>query len=256
MNRRFLLVISALAAMFTAACDSPAKPDPPTHSDAESLVHVTGQVLAYSSATTFSAISGANLVGWIDGGAHSGPIGRIPLDASARFDVIVDRGARVRLYAGGGTGDEIYQPCAVTVVANGNVSRDVKVVYDYSIIGAAIPASFLDSTRILSGEVYESVAGAGRKPVAFATISVNGFRDWSHDLGWPIAITRTDKDGRYIVCGLEADTSATVYVIDPLHDMLVSDVDLKSDTVLDIDLSRPPAASTTAFASALSRRKR
>jgi len=256
MRRRLLLAMSVVVLIFTAACDSHLTPDPPTASESSSIVHVSGQVLAYSSATTFNPISGANLVGWADGGEHSGPTGPIPLDSNARFTLIVDRGARLRLYAGGGTGDEIYQPCAVTVVANGNVSRDVKVVADYSIIGAAIPRSFLDGTRILSGQVYESVPGVGRQPVPFATVSVNGFRDWNHDFGWPIAITRTDNDGRYIICGLEADTSASVYVIDWRHEMLIADVDLKSDAVLDLDVSRTVDAPARAFLSGLNPRKR
>jgi len=205
----------------------------------------------YSSATTFAPIGGAHLVAWIDGGQHNGSTGPIPLDADGRFNLTVDRGARVRLYAGGGTGDEIYQPCAVTVVANGNVSRDVKVVGSYSIIGAAIPRSFLDGTRILSGVVYESAPGGGRQPVPFATVSIDGFRDWNHDLGWPIAITRTDNDGRYIICGLESDTSASVYVIDSRHDMLIADVDLRSDTVLDLEVRRTVAATARAFLSAV-----
>jgi hypothetical protein len=243
MRQHLLVGIAVVAVMFTAACEPLVAPDPPTGS----AVHVSGRVLAYYHATEFSAIGGAKLVGWVDGGAHGGPTGRIPLDVNGRFDVTVERGVRLRLYAGGGTGDEIYQPCAVTVVATGNVSRDVTVVDDYSIIGAAIPPSFLEGTRILSGQVYETVPGVGRQPVPFATVSVAGFRDWNHDLGWPIAITRSDQDGRYIICGLEGEATATVYVINPIHEMSVFVVDLNGDTVLDIELTRNPPGPTTAF---------
>lgn len=143
----------------------------------------------------------------------------------------------MRLYAGGSPGDEIYQPCAVTIDASTDVSRDVRVVDDYDVIGAAIPPVFLDRTRILSGQIFEMVDGR-RQPVAFATVSVGGYQDYSIDLGWPIANTRTDADGRYIFCGLESDTRATVFVANPVHGMFVSDVEMGGDTVLDVELIR------------------
>ena len=133
--------------------------------------------------------------------------------------------------------NETYQPCAVTVVATGDVQRDVRVVNDYDVIGAAIPPAFLERTRTLSGVVYETIAGVGRQPVPFATVSIGGFRDWNRDLGWPIANTRTDAEGRYIICGLETEPSTSLYVINPIHRMFESTVQLGGDTVLDIELT-------------------
>jgi len=157
----------------------------------------------YYRPSEFSAVGGGDLYGWIEG---SGPTGRIALGNDGRFDLAVVRGSRVRLYAGGTTGNELYQPCAVTIVADRDVTRDVRIVGDYSLIGAGIPPAFLEGTRILSGTVYEAVAGGGRRPMPFATVSVGGYREWQHELGWPIANTRTDADGRYVICGLESDT--------------------------------------------------
>jgi hypothetical protein len=54
----------------------------------------------------------------------------------------------------------------------------------YDVIGAAIPLVLLELTRILSGQVVEMVDGR-RQPVAFATVSVGGYQDFSTDLGWP-----------------------------------------------------------------------
>jgi hypothetical protein len=233
MGRRSFISIPIVAVMFSAGCESPTAPDPPN----SSTVQVSGRVLAYHGPSEFNAIGGAHLFGWIDAGGRGGPTGRIPLDDGGRFSLIVDRGARVRLYAGGDTGNEIYQPCAVTVIANSNVNRDVRVVNDYDVIGAAVPPVFLEGTRILRGEVYETVPGIGRRPVPFATVTVDGFRDWSHEIGWPTANTRTDSDGRYVLCGLEADATATIYVTDPIHEMFVSNVELSGDTVLDVELT-------------------
>lgn len=242
MGRRSFVSIPVVVVMFTAGCQSPPAPDPPN----AQTVHVSGRVLAYHGPSEFSPIGGAHLVGWIDAGGRGRPTGPIPLDENARFDLAVERGARVRLYAGGNTSNEIYQPCAVTIVANGDVNRDVRVVDDYDVIGAAVPPAFLERTRILSGVVYETVPGVGRRPVPFATVSLGGFRDWSHDLGWPIANTRTDSDGRYIICGLEADPSASIYVINPIHELFVSVVGLSGDTLLDVELTRTNAPQTTA----------
>jgi hypothetical protein len=198
---------------------------------------VTGRVLAYHQPSAFNAIGGATLLGWIEDAGGSRPTGPIALDDGGRFDLAVRHGARVRLYAGGDRGSEIYQPCAVSLTANGNITRDVRVVNDYRVIGAAVPPVFLEETRTLSGVVYETVPGGGRRPLPFATVSVGGFREFDQELGWPIANTRTDADGRYVICGLEAETSAKVYVVSFTHEMVVTDVALPSDTVLDVELT-------------------
>jgi hypothetical protein len=241
MGRRSFVSIPMVVVMFMAGCASPSAPDPPS----SPTVQISGQVLAYYRPTEFGP-NGARLFGWIEAGGRGWPTGRIPADEQARFKLTVERGARVRLYAGADTADEIYQPCAVTITANGDVKRDVKVVWDYSLIGAGVPPALLEGTRTLSGEVYETVPGIGRRPVPFATVTVGGFHDYQHDLGWPTANTRTDDDGRYVICGLEADTSTTIYVTNPIHEMFVSNVGFSGDTVLDVELKRTDARQTTA----------
>jgi hypothetical protein len=234
--RRPYFGIPAVAVLLAAGCGSAMAPDPP---DAPK-VKVSGRVLSYSGPSRFDAISGARLFGWIEAGGQGRPTGQIPLDASGRFTVVVDRGARVRLYAGGQPGDEMYQPCAVSVEASADVTRDVRVVNDYAVIGAAIPPSFLERTRTLSGQVYELVDGR-REPVPFATVSVGGFQDFSTDIGWPIANTRTDADGRYVICGLETESSATVFVVQSLHEKFEIFVEFNGDTQLDVELTRTSA---------------
>ena len=233
MGRWSIVAAPVVVVVLLTGCSSVSAPDPP---DA-SAVRVSGHVVAYSGPSEFAAIGGASLFGWVEAGGRGRATGQIPLTASGRFSIKVERGARVRLYAGGNTGNEIYQPCAVTVDAVADVSRDVRVVDDYDVIGAAIPPVFLERTRILSGQVYEVVEGR-RQPVAFATVSVGGYQDFGNALGWPIANTRTDADGRYIICGLDADTWATVYVVNPIHGMFVSEIELTGDTVLDVEVFR------------------
>lgn len=232
MYRRAFIGVPAVVAICAAGCGSPIAPADPNGQ----TVHVTGRVIAYAGSTS-SPIS-ANLFGWVDAADGGRPTGRIALDEQARFDLEVERGARVRLYAGGDTGNETYQPCAVTVVANTHVQRDVRVVTDYALIGAAVPPLFLEGTRTLSGVVFETFPGGGRRPVPFATVSIGGLRAQGHDLGWPIANTRTDSAGRYVLCGLETDPIASLYVINPIHEMFESVVHLSGDTVLDIELTR------------------
>jgi hypothetical protein len=239
MERLQRVGIPVAVLLLAAGCHPPTAPE----SRDPQNVHVTGQLLAYHGPTEFSAIGGPDLLGWVDPGDGGAPTGRIPLDENGRFDLAVPRGARVRLYAGGTTSNELYQPCAVTITAAGNVQRNVRIVDDYDVIGAAVPPAFLERTRILSGVVYENVPGGGRRPVPFATVTVGGYREWQNERGWPIANTRTDDAGRYIICGLEGDQSATVYVFkNPIRDVTESFVGLAGDTVLDIDLNTAIAA--------------
>jgi hypothetical protein len=238
MGRLSFVGIPLAVVTLAAGCNSPVAPSPQSETEA---VHVTGRVLAYSRASEFSPIGGAQLFGWIEG---SGSVGRIPLTTDGRFDLTVPRGSRVRLYAGGTTINELYQPCAVTVVADGNVTRDVRIVEDYSLIGATVPPAFLEGTRILSGTIYEAIADGGRRPVPFATVSVGGYREYQHEIGWPIANTRTDADGRYVICGLEGNTTAKIYVYrNPIQEAQESIVELSGDTVLDIELPGTESAS-------------
>jgi hypothetical protein len=234
MVRRQLAGIPAAALISLAGCNSPIAPESRTTDN----VHVTGQVLAFHGPSEFRGTGAPDLLGWVDTGDGGAPTGQIPLDESGRFDLAVPRGARVRLYAGGTTGNERYQPCAVTITAAANVHRDVRIVDDYRVIGAAVPPVFLERTRILSGVVYETAPGGGRRPVPFATVTVGGYREWQNERGWPIANTRTDNDGRYIICGLEGDLNANVYVFkNPIQDVTESVVGLDGDTVLDIDMN-------------------
>jgi hypothetical protein len=238
-RRSYLAIPAVVAGLLAAACGSPMAPNPPD----PSMVKVSGRVLAYSGPSEFAAIGGPRLFGWVDAGGQGRPTGQIPLDTGGRFTLVVERGARVRLYAGGHPGDEMFQPCAVTVDASADVTRDVRMVDDYDVIGAAIPPEFREHTRILSGQVYEVVDGR-REPVPFSTVSVGGFRDFSTDIGWPIANTRTDADGRYVICGLEMESSATVYVVNPLHEMFEVFVEFSGDMELDVELTRATATRT------------
>ena len=201
----------------------------------ESSVHVSGRLLVYFPGVV-SPLS-AILVGWVEANGAGRTTGPVSVDGNARYDLVVERGARVRLYAGGNGGNEIYQPCAVTVVADADVERDVRVVGDYSLIGAMVPSAFLERTRTLSGVVYETMPGGSRRPLPFATVSVGGLRDGNYDLGWPVANTRTDSDGRYLICGLEGDMSVHVYATHPQRPVYESVVDLNGNTVLDIELN-------------------
>ena len=138
-------------------------------------------------------------------------------------------GSRVRL----GTGGAGYQPCAVTIAVEGDVTRDVHVVEDPRQLGARLPPELLADTLTLSGQVFE-IDESGRHPVAAVRVETDGL----FGLGLVTATTLTDADGRYVLCGLQGDPSTVVFASKQGYQLFEATTPLNGNTTLDIEIRR------------------
>jgi hypothetical protein len=89
------------------------------------------------------------------------------------------------------------QPCAVIFDITGDTTRDIEVVAIETLNSLAPPRPLTAHEPTLTGTVYE-VTPTGRQPVAGALIEADG----AGGLGWVVANTVTDLNGRYFLCNL------------------------------------------------------
>jgi hypothetical protein len=130
----------------------------------------------------------------------------------------------------GGPGEQV---CAVTIVPTGDTVADVHTVVDTSLLGASLPSMLREMTPTLSGAVYENTL-EGRQPVPNARVELDGLGG----LGLPIAETRTDADGRYVLCAVPQIAGLYLYASAPGFDLFELGHDLLGLTTLDIVLRR------------------
>lgn len=151
-------------------------------------------------------------------------------NAGGRYTLPVPVGARVRLQVGGQVA--VYQPCAVTLQADDNVSRDLHVVSDVAQLGARLPSELMAQMPRLSGVVYENVDGR-RTPISEVRVELDGL----YGLGLVTATTLTDRDGRYVLCGLDGEGAGTyLFASKAGYALFSSSVTIAGNTVLDIEL--------------------
>ena len=151
-------------------------------------------------------------------------------DAGGRYTFPAPIGARVRIQFGGQV--NVYQPCAVTLQVEGNVSRDLHVVNDVAQLGARLPSQLMVQTPRLSGVVYAIEEGR-RTPISEARVELDGL----YGLGLVTATTLTDRDGRYVLCGLDGERNSTyLFATKAGYALFSSSVAINGNTVLDIEM--------------------
>jgi hypothetical protein len=117
-------------------------------------------------------------------------------DSEGRFAFEAPSDALVRLHTGT---KELLQPCLSTVRV-GQSEATIRVVARSHLLQAHDWPDF-GTERRLSGTIFE-VSPTGRLPSADAWVQVDG----AMGDGRPLADTRTDENGRFVVCGLEGET--------------------------------------------------
>jgi hypothetical protein len=123
------------------------------------------------------------------------------------------------------------QPCAAQAYIIGNATLDLLVssTADLSVLNAA-PISTRPHSRVVSGTVYERTA-TGRRPAR------NVWVGWEAFLDTVVAETRTDADGRYVLCGLPTERIA-LFAAPAYGHAVYKAVEGGPDAVVNFDIRR------------------
>ena len=233
-KRLWLAALSLALLASAAACDSsavePVSVVAPSPTPSVGGPAVVGTVWLHTR-EGIRPFSRAPLGGWVElpsnGGWRWGSV-----DDAAHYSLPAPDEALVRVQVAAGVGT--YQPCAVTFIPGDRRPRDVHVVSDPEQLGARLSPDLIGRTRTLSGFLYEVDGDGLRVPVAQARVTL----DAQSGLGFVAATTLTDSDGRYVLCGLDHDTSTYVFASKDGYRLFGQDVPVRNDTILDIQMRR------------------
>ena len=232
---RVATVLTICALMTSVSCDESPKsgvlsvaPTAPTITlPTPELADVSGTVWIHD-ADEVRPYAGAGVSVWFQTSRRGGGLPTAVADSNGRYLIRAEVGSRLRLNVLG----PVYQPCAVTVEVSGDVTRDVHAVSDRQQLGASLPPQLLSQSPTLSGLVFE-VTPEGRRvlsDVRLDLVTADG-----GEIGR--ARTLTGSDGRYVLCGLEGDTSVYLYASKPEYPLFAQGVVLTGNaTTVDIQL--------------------
>lgn len=196
--------ISFLAVVTSTACNGtpvipPTSPSPSPLNAAMSPAlptrTITGSVWL-ASATARQPLAGIDVGIWIERPRSGGPAGSVRSDSAGRVSFETPSDALVRLYA---RPKGFYQPCLSTVRVD-QTDATIRLVAESHLLQARDWPDF-GIDRVLSGTIFEA-SPTGRVPSADALVQVDG----AMGDGRPLADTRSDPNGRFVVCGLEGQT--------------------------------------------------
>jgi hypothetical protein len=128
--------------------------------------------------------------------------------------------------------DGFVQQCAATAVIRAGVSLDLRLTSIAS-LSMAQPLSGAGS-RTVSGTVFESTP-AGRRPLADASVSAYSEALYYAD---PVAFTRSDAAGRYLLCGLSVGRIPNLVAEKEGYNFTNVSVEPGTDTTVDIQIRR------------------
>jgi hypothetical protein len=158
-------------------------------------------------AQSSSPVGGVSVSAWVDLGrmaySYQWANGRRTTDASGHYELTnLPDGANVTLQI---WKDSYVQQCAApTITASATATLDLRVVSRALVSAdrASVPAP-APGFRHVSGVVYENTPD-GKRPVPGSPVDFEPFEDF------PAALTYTDAQGRYLLCGLPDGTEATL----------------------------------------------
>ena len=193
---------------------------------------VTGSVWVHSR-TTPQPLAGLRVGIWLELPGSADPAGSVKSDSAGRFSFETPSDALVRLYTGT---NELWQPC-LTTVRVGQTEATIRVVAESHLLQARDWPDFAVE-RLLSGTIFEA-SPTGRLPSADAWVQVDGVMGD----GRPLADTRSDANGRFVVCGLEGETQIphALVVAKPGFQIAVARIPTKGGGPLDVELRVCPA---------------
>ena len=227
---RFGCITALVAALVTGGCGGattptapPAAQNPPSGS-----ATISGTVWVHTS-DVVKPFGNQSLFGWVETDRGGSTTGRIAIDAAGRYSFSVPAGGtRVRISVVGA-----YQPCAITLTPQGNVTQDVHVVTDPLLLGARLPSELAAVGPTLSGMVYE-LTSEGRLPLRDVRVELDGL----DGLGLVIATTLTDANGRYLLCGVPQLRGLYLFASKSGYKLFETGSNLIGQPTLDIELRR------------------
>jgi hypothetical protein len=149
-------------------------------------------------------------------------------DSAGRFSFETPLNALVRLYT---RPQGFFQPCLSTVRVD-QTDATIRVVAESHLLQARDWPDFAVE-RLLSGTIFET-SPTGWLPSADAWVQVDG----AMGDGRPLADTRSDANGRFVVCGLERETQIphALVVAKPGFQLAYAKVPTAGGGPLDIEL--------------------
>jgi hypothetical protein len=123
----------------------------------------------------------------------------------------------------------LYQPCLSTVTVD-QTEATIRLVAESHLLQAREWPDFAVERR-LSGTIFEA-SPTGRQPSSDAWVQVDGV----YGDGRPLADTRSDAHGRFVVCGLEQEPMHALVVAKPGYQLAVARIPTQGGGPLDVEL--------------------
>ena len=224
--------VSLLAVVTIAACRgptavAPTSAPPVVAPPLSSTRTVTGSVWLYSP-TGRQPLAGVDVEMWLELPRASHTAGSVRSNSAGGFSFETPSDARVRLHT---HPEGLFQPCLTTVRVD-QTEASIRLVAESDILQARDWPDFMVD-RLLSGTIFEALPMA-RLPISGALVQVDGV---SGD-GLPLADTRSDADGRFLVCGLEGEPMHALVVAKPGYRLAVVSVPTQGAGPVDVELRR------------------
>ncbi len=227
------LSISFLAVVTIAACSGPSAVPPTGASPSVGAPPpplrrtITGSVWLYSP-TGRQPLADVDVGTWLELPSGSQGAPSVKSDSAGRFSFETWSNALVRLYA---HPNGLFQPCLTTVRVD-QTEATIRLVAESHILHARDWPDFMVE-RVLSGTIFEALPTA-RLPISGALVQVDGV----YGDGLTLADTRSDADGRFLVCGLEGEPSQALVVSKSGYQFAVVPVPTQGADPVDVELRR------------------
>ena len=208
------VVVGCCVALIIAACGRPTPPTAPTVSPAtpggpspsgppvpKGNGTVSGVVY---DATTGQPLGGVSYSAWVDTGSfgysYMWATGAHHTDAGGHYQLVGLANASVRLQL---WKDGYKQQCASSPVSvvGGDTTMDAQMVPLAQLFTTSAAWMTSPGTRVVSGTVFLETNGT-RTPATGAFVDFEPLEDF------PAAVTTSDSQGRYLLCGLPSTASA------------------------------------------------
>jgi hypothetical protein len=188
---------------------------------------ISGTVWLYGETGVVPASEGP-VFAWVEH-AQGGYGAGAQISETGRYELQVAKDTTwVSVSAGAGV-----QPCAIGFSPKGDSTVDINLVWDLQQLGANLPPGLPLQPPTLSGVVYEQTS-KGRRPIAEALVGL----DAVGGDGVVIANTRTDANGRYMLCGVPQRERTALYVQSGGFSRLFQFEDFRGKSTLDVDMTR------------------